>query len=325
MLSSEPFWYFVNERHAIWHRKQYMERNVIPPDSIEMYIEKGVLTIDPILETYRFCNVFRELDRVTLWIHENIRKPYAEDKNLWLMLAIARTLNWPETLKFIIKHHKAGSLLGWCWPEDGTDFDPFTLGRALSAYQTMGNKVFTGAYVIRAESEPSFYWYGWPKVKYIAEIVCGFLWRDREEWYRLFESKPSLEQVWVKFQENDAEGRKRYIGWGPFMAYQAIVDMRHTKLLCKAPDINTWAALGPGSKRGLNRLRNYPVECPLSQEEGLELMLELYAEQDKKRAPWVPRIDLSDIQNSLCETDKYLRVLNREGRPRARYIRGRGY
>jgi hypothetical protein len=34
---------------------------------------------------------------------------------------------------------------------------------------------------------------------------------------------------------------------------------------------------------------------------------------------------MRDIEHSLCETDKYLRVKNGEGRPRAKYVRGRGY
>lgn len=35
-------------------------------------------------------------------------------------------------------------------------------------------------------------------------------------------------------------------------------------------------------------------------------------------------MDFSDVPNALCETDKYLRVLHGQGRPRARYVAGRG-
>ena len=54
-------------------------------------------------------------------------------------------------------------------------------------------------------------------------------------------------------------------------------------------------------------------------------MRALWADQSNHVAPWVPPIDLSDIQNCLCEVDKYLRVKQGEGRPRAQYIPGRGY
>ena len=45
------------------------------------------------------------------------------------------------------------------------------------------------------------------------------------------------------------------------MAYQAVVDMRFTALLADAPDVATWAAAGPGTMRGLNRLHGRPVDA----------------------------------------------------------------
>ena len=142
-------------------------------------------------------------------------------------------------------------------------------------------------------------------------------------WRAMLEDQPEgglrLQDVWEMFQS------PRYIGWGPFMAYQVVVDLRHTEYLNAAPDIQTWAALGPGSRRGLNRLAGRPVDYNLSQAQGLDEMRALYESQDHFRAPWVPRIDLSDIQNALCETDKYLRVKLGEGRPRSQFVQGRGF
>jgi hypothetical protein len=36
------------------------------------------------------------------------------------------------------------------------------------------------------------------------------------------------------------------------------------------------------------------------------------------------QMDFSDVPNALCETDKYLRVLHGQGKPRALYVPGRG-
>ena len=36
-------------------------------------------------------------------------------------------------------------------------------------------------------------------------------------------------------------------------------------------------------------------------------------------------LDFSDIPNVYCETDKMMRVFYNEGRPRAKYVKGRGY
>lgn len=336
-MDSRPLWDWINERHAIYIRKSLREgldpHEIYAPtgaDITEAIIVQnkvklgGPFTDDQILQQYRFCNVFRELDRVTIWIRKNIRERYADHPNLWIMLAIARTINWPDTLDYIMNKAVEGS-----WPGDETGFYPSQLTRALEDYAAQGNKVYTGAYMIRAESDPKKEWYSWSKHRYIAEIVIGRLWEDRQMFEEYLDVPatpdsltgitPSIYGMWSSLQD------KNYIGWGPFMAYQVVVDMRWTRYLSNAPDIQTWAALGPGSRRGLNRLFGRPVDYPLKQEQGLEEMKALRSEQDLRRAAWVPPIDLSDIQNALCETDKYLRVKNGEGKPRALYHPGRGY
>lgn len=316
----ETFWYWVNERHTIYLRRAgtptELERRQVPFRDCN----DGFYTDDPILREYRFCNVFRELDRVTVWIRKNIREPYADHPNLWLMLAIARTINWPDTLDHIMK-------MG-AWPDKQT-WRPARISGVLDEWAGTGKKIYTGAYMIRAESDKSKYWYHWTKQRYIAEIVIGRLWEGRLDWMSYLDKSaqpdslspytPTLHGAWSMFQD------PWYIGWGPFMAYQVVVDMRHTRYLCEASDINTFAALGPGSKRGLNRLKGLPVNAPLSQDEGLGLMRDLWASQEQYRAPWVPEIELSDIQNCLCEFDKYMRAKLGEGRPRAKYVPGRGY
>ena len=338
-LNTKPLWDWVNERHAIYLRKAMLEE--AEPSVLSKwsngYLDKidgdwfrgqaqswpkGQLTRDPILQQYRFCNVFRELDRVTEWIRYNIRRRYADHPNLWLMLAIARTINWPPTLQALMDDQSSSIDEGW--PVDDILFNPDRMADVMQHIADVGDKVYTGAYMIRAESNPHVPWYFWSKHQYIAKIVIGRLWEDRETWATHLRGGNhaegvTLQSVWERFQQ------PRYIGWGPFMAYQVVVDMRHTRYLQNAPDINTWAALGPGSRRGLNRLAGRPVTAPLSQEQGLAEMRRIWEEQGGHRPPWVPAIELSDIQNALCETDKYLRVQLGEGRPRAQYIQGRGY
>jgi len=76
---------FVTERMNIWSKKQAGKE---PP-----------FTDDPILQNYRFCNVYRELDRQTITIHESL-KPFLGDFELWLLnLAFQRFVVKPETVK----------------------------------------------------------------------------------------------------------------------------------------------------------------------------------------------------------------------------------
>ncbi len=70
---------YMRARHQV-----YLDRKAGKP---------GPWTSDPILAGGRFCNVFRELDTVTIWVRENIREPWADHEHLWFMLCIARYIN----------------------------------------------------------------------------------------------------------------------------------------------------------------------------------------------------------------------------------------
>ena len=338
-MDIRPLATWVNERHAIYLRKELSSgrrsaEGLGIPEAVRAEFNWQVfagteLTRDPILREYRFCNVFRELDRVSSWIRYHIQRPFAGHPDLWFMLAIARTINWPETLGFLMNRGELKCDFN-AWPRElgglmsHYDFSPEQLGLALDHWSALGNKVYTGAYMIRAESNPKAEWYSWTKQQYIARIVLGRLWEDRHDFVNALdpEDRPgfsTMQAAWEMFQQ------PRYIGWGPFMAYQVVVDLRHSRYLRGASDIQDWAALGPGSRRGLNRLAGRPVDYPLKQADGLEEMRCIHRRQDEWRAPWVPPIDLSDIQNCLCEVDKYLRVKTGEGKPRSKYIPGRGW
>lgn len=287
MVDYEPCWYWIREREAIRVRKE--EDCVDPP-----------WTDDPILAKYRFCNVRREDDRVTRWIADNIREPYAEHEHLWLMCCAARQINWPGALEELIGSD------GWY----GTcSFSPENMARVLNERAARGDKVFTGAYIITAPSTK-----GNKKTDHVALNTLGALWRDRECIGRLMrEPGVSLRRVHSKLME--------YNGWGPFMAYQAVIDMIHTPILFDAPDRETWAAAGPGTIRGLNRTRGRALDASLSQDRALAEIRETWK---VVREATDVEMEFSDVTGLYCEVDKFLRVRNGEGAPRALYVPGRG-
>lgn len=325
---AQPLVDWINERHAIYMRKAILEdqkaRGLQYPDLSERgrlawgrggwTLER--LTDDPILREFRFCNVFRELDRVTVWIRENIREPFADNEHLWYMLAIARFINWPDTLEDLMA--RAHDELSW---PSSSHFKPEHMSYVLEKRRGSGAKMETGAYMIRAESDPKKEWYSWPKQRYVSEIVLGRMWEQREEIARHLEGPMTLEMAHRMFREMPGA-----VGWGPFMTHQIIVDLRWTRYLQNAPDLGRWASIGPGSARGLNRLHSRPLKQGVSQSQALEEMLELseLVHQPGVLKPWVPPIELADIQNCLCETDKWLRAKSGEGRPRSQYVPGRG-
>jgi len=329
-----PLWAWMEERHAIYIRKSIREgidpgTLYVPeeadleeadPDHFALHPKGTSFTRDAVLAEGRFCNVFRELDTVTIWVRENIREPFADHPNLWIMLAIARYINWPPTLEMLINTPGA-------WPL-ASDWDPADMGDALDTYQAKGVKVYTGAYMIRAESNRKAEWYNWTKNQYIAQIVIGRLWKERGHFGELFACKElKLKEVWESLAKE-----KDFIGWGPFMAYEVVTDLRHTRYLEEAPDIYQWGNAGPGALRGLNRLRDLHHNTALNQSTASALMRELLdlareRGHEGKWASWFPWGDLEirDIEHSLCEVDKWLRMKRGEGKMRAKYIEGRGY
>lgn len=76
---------FISERTRIWEKKY---ANCKPP-----------FTEDGILKSFRFCNIYRELDRQTIDIHRML-KPYENDFDLWLLnLSYIRFVCNPQTVK----------------------------------------------------------------------------------------------------------------------------------------------------------------------------------------------------------------------------------
>lgn len=76
---------FINERLLIYEKKN---ADQLPP-----------YTSDPILSKYRFCNIYRELDRQTIEFH-TLLKPLENNFSLWLLnMLFCRTICNPETVK----------------------------------------------------------------------------------------------------------------------------------------------------------------------------------------------------------------------------------
>jgi hypothetical protein len=209
-----PLWYWVRTREEIRVRRG---RGDPPP-----------WTSDPILAGHRFCNVRREDDRVTIWVREHVREAYPDHPLLWLMLCLCRMVNWPDTLAELID---AGA-----WPGDWS-WSPEAVARVLDARRARGDKVYTGAYVVPGPHER-----GASKSTYVACTVVGDLWRRVDE-FAAYWSSPVPRTL-----EATHERICRSPGWGAFLAYQAVVDMRFAPaLLVRASDVSSWAAAGPGT------------------------------------------------------------------------------
>ena len=268
---------FIQERHSVYNRK--IEGRAKP------------WTQDPILQKYKFCNIYRELDTVTIWIRKQWREPFADHPNLWFAMAMARVINWPDTLQ------EVGFPKTW---------DPEKARQAMLSRSARGEKTYTGAYMLRGDIQRD----DGPNDKPL---------------YTCFKVLDPLWQAKLKTAKGETldsyHGRLAAMpGWGSFLAAQVVCDLKYTKWLAGAEDWWTFAASGPGSQRGMNRMLKRPLNASWREVDWRDKLAELQAVVDPliKKAK-LPRLHAQDLQNCLCEFDKYERVRLGEGRPRSLY------
>jgi hypothetical protein len=273
----EELFAFVKERHSI-----YLKR---------LHGEEKPWTEDEILQSYRFCNVYRELDKETIWINYNWRRPHLTDPDLWFAMVVARMFNWSPTL----------AAIGYPAP-----FKPDVMLRRYEDFAANNKKTFTGAYMIRAEPAKP----GEGKANYLIDDVFGPMWSQRKEIRKAYLS--------CDYLRNFHEYLSEFYGMGSFMAGQVVADLKYGHPLNKAQDWWTWAAMGPGSLRGMNRVLGIEVTNRMTQKEWERYLVQLQvliAPLVKKAG--MKRLHNQDLQNCLCEFDKYERVKLGEGRPRS--------
>lgn len=245
-------------------------------------------TKDKILQEYKFTNVFRNWDAVTIALHNKVdmtRRTKLDD--LFFQIVLFRMFNWPPTY----------DLLRGKW-------DKQQAIRKLRKAQKNGIKIFTGAYIITNNGLKK------EKIVLVCEAVDA-MYKSRKQ------TVSALVNLWSI--EEAARYLTRYPMVGKFIAYELVTDLRHTEILKGALDIFSWANPGPGAKRGLNRI--WGRELKFTQADSAfvrEIQLLLPNVQDN-----IPSrgFEMRDIEHSLCEFDKYMRVFNGEGRPRSKYRR----
>jgi hypothetical protein len=256
-------------------------------------------TDDPIFRQYKFTNVHRSDDRTTrafkdlyaeLWGASNT-PPY----NILYTCGICRyfgTIEFARDLK----------------PETLLKHDPRELILVAGTRRRSGLKVFTSAYVITNGGRSE------PKENVVADYLGG-LWEHRQD---IVEGM-ARDQLW----EIGYSLLTRLPGFGGsgFMAKEVLQDflMAYPKVMLL--DRDTWTPMGPGGRRGMNRIHCRPLEFNQPEKKFIFECQELRREVNKAwPQDWVP-LTAHDVQFQLCEFDKYRRVLQGEGQPKNKYVR----
>ena len=247
-------------------------------------------TTDPILQKYRFCHVYREWDAVTTWLRTEWREPHHDDPDLWFAFVVARCVNSPDTLAEV---------------EFPVPWNRDAFLDVVGARKRRGQRIFNPAYMISTSGREAA-----DKATYLADYVFTPMWSQRQG------LRPRVGDTLTAYHVLLGQ----LYGLASFLAAQVIADVKYVHPLSEAADHATFAASGPGSRRGLNRLMGYPVKEGWNEDNFRQTLLRVREELNPRVLDaGMPPLDAQDVQGSFCEIDKYWRAKTGEGRPKQLY------
>lgn len=300
----EEFFWWMHERQGIF-RRRFVEGQDEP------------WTDDPYLRDRHFCNVYRELDRVSRWyINEYVGK--LDPEEALLTTTIFRIVNEPDTM----------GVIGSQDPES-YDADEVT-NRVLAAEEngTLGT-TFNSAYMITGAVGES----GERKIKSYARECWGELADNIDEYWEDhfgrpdggYQSSPELLYSEGLSPKTTADKWTTQLtelpGVSEFIAYEIYCDMTYHDWFPYTE--NDYVNTGPGANRGINWIRQ--------EDQGIEDKDELKRSIEKTHTDTVEvihwlrdnqdeyldddfyywegkELTLRAIEHSLCEYDKWHRL-----------------
>lgn len=271
----------------------------------------GPWTEDPILRTFRFCNVNRQHDTVTIFIQDFLKRMFSDmaflECDLILTATMCRLFNLPSSIA------KIGPL------RCGTDIRRH-IGQALEKTPHCDTRVFNSAYIVSTNGKAM------DKVDYVCQEILHPL-AAKLPWVPLFK-KPCRIDYTCKLLT-------MFNGIGDFIANQIATDLKYVAApWTKATDWTTFVLGGPGTQRGLARLLDGQVgrkrDQSIVQAELLKIRstIQFVAMYDstlcEKDTAILEKIvghfnDINNLSNCFCEWDKYERARLGQGRPKQLY------
>ena len=288
-MRKEEFFKFMQERHNIWYDRFILQNN--PP-----------WTTDHILATTKYTNVYRELDRNTVWFIQNIAEADIEEYVKVMMTFIYTLVNNPVTMETAgpipISLEQIPSYIG------GLEYAEVYSKRK-------GIPTFTNSYFIYPVA------HGMPKLKaYIEKVIKP-----------AFEDIESLVDVAIK---GDPEEFMKYVtnypGVGDFIGYEMYCNFA---LIDFVPfGFNDFVNIGPGALEGLYRVYGKEqvkaVKDKKSLLDSLQKEFPEFIESSKLNFHYLSEdksVHLRVIEHSLCEFHKYCtQTDNPSGSRRIKYI-----
>lgn len=268
------YWYFAAERHATFQRR--------------VSGEPAPWTDDAILQTFKFCNVYRAADRVSQYMIRDVcyhQEPCTAVDRL-LQIVAFRTFSRIETWRAV------RATLGRYPTLD--DLADGAFAHALDEVREATGGLYTGAFILCATDA---YGQGLKHRNHVELFRHMFL---RESLGERVLMAQSLREVYDLLHS--------FPLMGDFMSYQTAIDLNYSDLLQFSE--NDFTQPGPGALRGIKKcfedLGDYrPAEVIRWMVDNQE------AEMARLGLPftglWSRPLHAIDCQGLFCETDKYCR------------------
>lgn len=281
------FFEFVFDRQAVWHKRTALG---LP----------APWTDDNILQNFRFCNVYRELDGGTIAIGKYLAQPLPAEQKLFNIIAY-RFFNRRDTIE---------NLFGGLLSEQ--NFDLKALEKRFDAKKEEGN-IFSNAYLITAHAYNPDYR---PQDKHVQILLM------------LNDLRFKLKDIIKNLRESEPQEGIKIVAdavpmAGPFLAGQILLDATYAQNIVPYT-ANDFLIVGPGAHWGLNIIcgrtlnkKEADAECRKLWQMQPQAFAELKKTtgKDWNEVRWQNEsycggkyLCLHDVQNSLCEFRKYWRL-----------------
>lgn len=289
------FWYFTCERQNVYWNRWVFKK---PPP----------WTFDPVISTYRFTNCYREIDRTTIWYHQNIggypktdfpKQFKNKEKDVVFATFVHRLFNRIETM---------GPILPYLTLKE---FNLEAVTAVIEGLRNQGQNVFTSAHLTTGVR-----FGGYDDKLYNIMHLIKLIHESIDEIYQNIKSSETLEDLFWQV--------RKVQGFGPFLGYQTILDIINSGIMPFSPDDFTVA--GPGCKRGIRHI--FP---DMNFEEALKYLrrnqhkhLERFGLEFKYLEEFGGKkmgLHLGNIENQNCEFSKFYKAVNGIGRPRNKFIK----
>lgn len=268
------YWYFASERQAVFERR--------------LRGQPGPWSSDSILQTYKFCNVFRAADRVSQYMirkvcyHDELCTPEDRLFQIIAFRTFSKISTWESVRDFLGRYPTLEDLANG------------RFSKALDCVRAQNGGLYTGAFILCATDA-----YG-QRVKHLNHVELFrhmFLLEDLGSALLAAESLQAIYELLHRFPL-----------MGNFMSYQTTIDLNYSSLINFSE--NEFTQAGPGALRGISKV--FENLGGLTPNEIVKWMVEHQNEEfERLGLPFTGLfgrpLHAIDCQGLFCETDKYCR------------------